>query len=173
MIDFLETGLSTIAGSSLIASQLSIAGNVIEMSSNKIVKTAAKVCQSANAALLSFWLTANVLGSLFSNFWTSSLSPSVLLALAGFVFTMPIIAHLAEKFCPKHKEKIESFNKHYSTALKIINIGVASIVIGAMLTSHVTLPLYVLLSNGASIISSASSLYMQKHDSNIIASKQS
>ena len=110
-------------------------------------------------------LSLNIIGdwilSESSSFWISSLPEVVILGSLGLSFGLPIITHLAEKFSPKYKEKIQFFKKQHSTILKVINIGVAAIVIGLVLC--LGSPLSYLFINSVSLLST---LYVKNHRSN-------
>lgn len=71
---------------------------------------------------------------------------------------------------PKNREKIENFQKSYSTAIKIVNIATAAIALGWFLLLGTQFITPILLSS-ASLISSAYTLHKNAQSS--VATKSS
>lgn len=126
-IDYLvSTLLCTVVGGSSIANPCEITGNIVETSTdNKLLQTAAKVLQSVNMAFLSAWATFHIMD--FFNMDFLVMSAYGLTGVLALAISIPILGFAAEKIFPENKEKIEEFQKHYSTTLKVINIFAAAL----------------------------------------------
>lgn len=126
--NLLETGLTTIVGSSAIANTSNIAGSGLEaVSQNKYLQTAAKTLQSANIAFMGIWASINALDA-FSI--SETLTSVTALTIGGVALSIPTLTLLGKKLFPGNLEKIEAFEKFYGVILKLINIVAASMALG-------------------------------------------
>ena len=174
--EIIETGLCTVVEGSEIMAPAALAGNVLEsVSNNEMVQTAAKTLQAVPTAFMGVWATFSVARIVADQNWNNFLITDMISqGVYVLALSTPVALQLATKIFPDHKEKLENFQKTYSTAIKVVNIVAAAIALGwfallayegaAVFTSLILL-------NSASLATSTYSLY--KSAQSPVASKAS
>lgn len=163
--NLVATGLCTLVLGSESAAPMNIAGNILECTVEKeMLQTAAKILQSVNTAFLAVWATFSIADLLeYTTSWEHYEVVSLTATVAGtLVLSIPFICLLVKNLSPENKEKIENFQRSYSTTLKIINIIASGIVLCWFISSACaccgTLPITSILLSAGSVISSVYTL---------------